>query len=67
MGAVVIYKVWTLTIELQLLVVPSGVYKWSINPISNPYPVYSHTPKYVTIFCVLARYLKTRRLKNTKL
>jgi hypothetical protein len=25
-------------------VVPSGVYKWSINPISNPYPVYSYTP-----------------------
>jgi hypothetical protein len=24
-------------------VVPSGVYKWSINPFTNPYPVYSHT------------------------
>jgi hypothetical protein len=24
-------------------VVPSGVYKWSIDPICNPYPVYSHT------------------------
>jgi hypothetical protein len=25
-------------------VVPSGVYKWSINPIFNPYLIYSHTP-----------------------
>jgi hypothetical protein len=27
------------------------VYKWPINPISNPYPVYSHTPKIVTFWC----------------
>jgi hypothetical protein len=26
-----------------LLVFPSVVYKWSINPFTNPYPVYSHT------------------------
>jgi hypothetical protein len=29
---------WTLN------VVPSCEYNWSINPISNPYPVYSHAP-----------------------
>jgi hypothetical protein len=27
---------------LQLLVVLSGVYMWSINPFTNPYLVYSH-------------------------
>jgi hypothetical protein len=26
-----------------LLVFPSRVYKWSINPFSNPHPVYSHS------------------------
>jgi hypothetical protein len=34
---------WTSTIALQLLVVPSGVCQWSINPFTNTYPVYSHT------------------------
>jgi hypothetical protein len=33
---VVICKVWSLTVALELLVVPSCVYKLSINPISNP-------------------------------
>jgi hypothetical protein len=32
---------------LQSLV-PSDIYKWLINPMSNSYPVYSHTPKYFT-------------------
>jgi hypothetical protein len=36
--AVVICKVWRLAMALTLLVVPSCVYKWSINPISNPKP-----------------------------
>jgi hypothetical protein len=27
-----------------VLVIPSGVYKWSIHPFTSPYPVYSHTP-----------------------
>jgi hypothetical protein len=27
-----------------LIVVPSCVYKWSINPFTNPNPVYRHTP-----------------------
>jgi hypothetical protein len=26
-----------------LLVVPNGVYKWSINPFTNPIPVYIHS------------------------
>jgi hypothetical protein len=34
---------------MQAFVVPSDVHKWSINPFTNPYPVYSHTPRYVTI------------------
>jgi hypothetical protein len=25
-------------------VVPSSVHTWSINPFTNPYPIYSHTP-----------------------
>jgi hypothetical protein len=37
-GAVVICEVWRLAMALQLFVVPSRVYKWSINPISNPKP-----------------------------
>jgi Cdc6-like AAA superfamily ATPase len=32
-----------------LLVAPSRVYKWSVNPFSNPNPVYSHS-KVVTIY-----------------
>jgi hypothetical protein len=33
-----------------LLAVPSCVYKWSINSISNSKPrLYSHTPYYVTV------------------
>jgi hypothetical protein len=27
-----------------VLVVPSGVYKWSINSFISPYPAYSHIP-----------------------
>jgi hypothetical protein len=34
--APVICKAWRLAIALQLLVVPSCVYKWSINPFTNP-------------------------------
>jgi hypothetical protein len=37
-GAVVICKVWRLAIMLQLLIVLSGVYKWSINPFTDPHP-----------------------------
>jgi hypothetical protein len=33
---------------LYLLVASSRVYKWSINPFTNPNPVYSHT--HVTIY-----------------
>jgi hypothetical protein len=36
-------------------VVPSGVYKWSINPISKPYPVYSHTPLYDLIISTILK------------
>jgi hypothetical protein len=34
-------------VALKVLVVSGVVYKWSKNSIFNPYPVYSHTPKYV--------------------
>jgi hypothetical protein len=37
-GAVVNCKVWKLAVALQLLVVTSCVYKWSINPITIPKP-----------------------------
>jgi hypothetical protein len=37
--AVVICELWRLTVTLQLLVVPSRVRKWSINPFANPNPV----------------------------
>jgi hypothetical protein len=43
--AAVVCKVWRLVMALSLLVIPSRVVKWSINPISNLYPVYSHIPK----------------------
>jgi hypothetical protein len=42
-GAVVICEVRRLEVALCLLVVPSDVYKWSINPLTNSYLVYSHT------------------------
>jgi hypothetical protein len=41
--AVVICEVWQSVIALSTLVVPSGVHRWSINPFTNPYPVYSRT------------------------
>jgi hypothetical protein len=28
--------------DSAVIVVPSDVYKWSINPFTNPYPVYRH-------------------------
>jgi hypothetical protein len=31
-------------VALCLLVVPRRVYKWSMNPFTNPNPVYTHTP-----------------------
>jgi hypothetical protein len=40
---VVICELWRLAIALYLLVVPSRVYKWSINPFTNLNLVYSHT------------------------
>jgi hypothetical protein len=39
----VIYRVCKPVRLLELLVVMSCVYKWSINPITNPNPVYSHS------------------------
>jgi hypothetical protein len=40
--AAVIYKVCRIAVVLQLLVITSRVYKWSVNPFNNPNPVYSH-------------------------
>jgi hypothetical protein len=40
--AAVICKLWRLAMMLQLLVVLSRVFKWSIDPFINPNPVYSH-------------------------
>jgi hypothetical protein len=37
-GAVVICELRRLAVALYLLVVPSSVYEWSINPTSNPKP-----------------------------
>jgi hypothetical protein len=48
-GAVVIYKMWGLAIALWLLIVPSHVYKWSVNSFTNLYPVSTHALKIVTI------------------
>jgi hypothetical protein len=42
-GAVVICELWSLAVTLKLLVVPSRVCKMSINPLTNPNTVYSHT------------------------
>jgi hypothetical protein len=42
-GVVVIYELWRLAVALYLHVVPSRVYKRSINPFINPNPVCSHT------------------------
>jgi hypothetical protein len=41
-GCVVICEVCRLAIALQLLVVLSGVCKWSVNPFTNANPVYGH-------------------------
>jgi hypothetical protein len=41
-NAVVICELWRSAIVLYLVAVPSGMYKWSINPFTNPYPVCSH-------------------------
>jgi hypothetical protein len=40
----VICKEWKSAMALQLLVVPSRVYKWSINPIQKPVGSHIHTP-----------------------
>jgi hypothetical protein len=40
--AAVICELLRLAVALQLFLVPSRVYKWSINPLPNPNPVYSH-------------------------
>jgi hypothetical protein len=37
-GAVVVYKLYRLAMELQLHVAPRCVDKWSVNPASNPKP-----------------------------
>jgi hypothetical protein len=31
--------------DFPYIVFPSGVYKWSVNPFTNPYPVYRHTTR----------------------
>jgi hypothetical protein len=48
-GAVVVCELWRLAVAPHLLVVPCCVYMWSINPFSNPNPVYSHV-YYVTLY-----------------
>jgi hypothetical protein len=47
-GTVVICELWRLAVVLKLLVFPRRVLKWSIDPFTNPNPVYSHT-YYMTI------------------
>jgi hypothetical protein len=42
-GAVVICEVWRLALALQLLVVSSHVYKWSVNPFTIPNPIEGHS------------------------
>jgi hypothetical protein len=37
-GAVVVCEVRRLAIALYFLVVPNGVYKWSVNRFTNPNP-----------------------------
>jgi hypothetical protein len=39
-GCCVICKLWILAIALKLIAFSSGVYKWSINPISKQNPLY---------------------------
>jgi hypothetical protein len=43
--AVVFCELWSITVALLLLVFPSRVYKWSINRVTEPNPVYSRTYK----------------------
>jgi hypothetical protein len=42
-SAVMICELLISAVALQLLLVPSGVYKWSINPFTNPNPVCIHS------------------------
>jgi hypothetical protein len=55
-----------------LLVVPSRVYKWSINPFTNPNPVYSHSiPRdnnlhYSPLAVVRKQKSETEHLQNFK-
>jgi hypothetical protein len=51
-GAMVICELWRLVVALWLLVVPSGVYTWSVNSFTNPDPVYGHTPKCITVWYI---------------
>jgi hypothetical protein len=48
-GAVVNFRLWGLVMALQLLVVLSHVYTWSVNTISNPQPCRGSL-YYVTIY-----------------
>jgi hypothetical protein len=41
--AMVICILWRLAVALKLLVVPSRVYKWPVNRVTNPNPVCSPT------------------------
>jgi hypothetical protein len=41
-GSDVICELWRSGVALELLLVPSRLYKWSLNPFTNPNPVYSH-------------------------
>jgi hypothetical protein len=53
--AVAICKVWRSAMALYLSVVASRVLKWSINPIFNQNPVYSHTPTHDNIFVLATK------------
>jgi hypothetical protein len=46
--AVVICKVWKPAVALQLLVVPSSVYEWSIHPIQIPTENHTHKHDNIT-------------------
>jgi hypothetical protein len=45
-GAVVIFELCRLALALKLFVVPSDVYKCTIDPVTNPNPIYryNYTP-----------------------
>jgi hypothetical protein len=50
-------------VAVLLLVVPSGVYKWSINSIPTPCPVYSRTIKYMTVTIHTEMYMSPHSIR----